>query len=108
MKLSITIALVTGLAAATPAFAFGGPWGRPTFGDLDTDGNGVISSEEFVAPAVDRFNKLDTDGDGVLSSAEFTAPLAEHFKEIDTNGDGVLTQDELQAAHSRHHHHDDD
>ena len=107
MKRSLTIALVTGLAAATPAFAFGGPWHRPSFADLDADGNGVVSQEEFVAPAMDHFTKLDTDGDGTLSSAEFTAPLVERFKEIDTNGDGVLSEDELRAAHPHHHHPED-
>jgi Ca2+-binding EF-hand superfamily protein len=104
MKRTLTFALATGLAAATPAFAFGGPGHhRPSFADLDADGNGTVSSEEFVTPATERFADIDENGDGSVVIAEFTAPMLERFAAIDADDDGVLTQDELRAAHPRRH-----
>jgi Ca2+-binding EF-hand superfamily protein len=105
MKRTITAALVAGLAtAATPALSFAGPGHRPpSFADLDADGDGVVSSEEFVAPAVERFAELDADGNGTVSSDEFTVKLLERFEEIDTDDDGSLTRDELRAGRPRRH-----
>ncbi|MFM8415148.1 MAG: EF-hand domain-containing protein [Planctomycetota bacterium] len=51
----------------------------------DTNGDGVVSEDEFLAVAKDdahkpklkkRFDKLDADGDGKLSLAEFKAGMA--------------------------------
>jgi Ca2+-binding EF-hand superfamily protein len=99
----MTAALAVCLAAGLPALAFAGPGHRPpSFADLDADGDGVVSSEEFVAPAGERFTELDTNGDGTISSDEFTAQLLERFEEIDTDDDGALTQDELRAGRPRH------
>jgi Ca2+-binding EF-hand superfamily protein len=104
MKRTITWALVAGLAAAAPAYAFGGPGHRPpSFDELDANDDGVVSSEEFVAPAAERFAELDANGDGAISSDEFTATLLERFEEIDTDDDGVATQEELRAARPRRH-----
>ncbi len=37
---------------------------------MDTDGNGSISKDEFMAHAEKKFGKKDADGDGVLSAEE--------------------------------------
>ncbi len=50
--------------------------------DADTDGDGVLSLEEFdvlhsktIRPMmIDRFQHLDTDGDGKVTTGEMTAP----------------------------------
>ena len=50
--------------------------------DADTDGDGVLTLEEFEvlhgemirAMMVDRFQHLDTDGDGMVTTGEMTAP----------------------------------
>ncbi len=43
---------------------------------------------------------MDTNGDGVLSLDEFQAIHARMFKYLDANHDGQLTADELKAFHS--------
>jgi hypothetical protein len=37
---------------------------------LDTDGDGVVSLDEFLVPAIDHFNHLDANGDGVIDEVE--------------------------------------
>ncbi len=53
----------------------------------------------------ERFTKADTDGDGGLSKDEFIADLTaratERFAETDTNTDGKLTLEELDAAREK-------
>lgn len=49
-----------------PGFGFhGGPNGK-----LDANNDGVITKEEFLAPALARFDRMDTDRNGVLTAAE--------------------------------------
>ena len=43
------------------------------FNTLDTDGNGTISREEFMAEADSRFSGLDRDDSGDLSQEELKA-----------------------------------
>lgn len=43
------------------------------FARLDTDGDGMISREEFTAPALKRFDRADADGDGVITPEERAA-----------------------------------
>ncbi len=71
MKSRITIALAAGLiATAGTALA--------AFSDIDTDGDGALSGEEFVAAFPDL--------------------TGEHFVTIDLNADGAITEDEHIAA----------
>lgn len=42
-------------------------------GDIDADGDGQVTREEFAAPLNDAFGKMDKDGDGRLSRAELSA-----------------------------------
>lgn len=102
MKNSIRSAAlaVTLMSIAATASAFGGP-GRhrpPSLEEIDTNGDGVVSSDEFVAPAVEHYTEIDADADGVVTIEEFVAPARERFTEIDANGDGSLTEDELEAG----------
>lgn len=43
--------------------------------------------------------KLDTNADGVISKDEFMAKHEEHFSKMDADGDGSVTGDEMKAAH---------
>lgn len=44
----------------------------------------------------DRFAKTDTNGDGVISRDEFMARAAKRFEKMDANGDGSLSKDEMK------------
>lgn len=40
---------------------------------FDANGDGLITSEEFAAPALQRFDRLDADGDGIVTPEERAA-----------------------------------
>lgn len=86
------------------------PRERPAFAELDTNGDGEISTEEFEAFRASKFAAADTNGDGVLSADELTAQretqraaMAEQrtqrmIERLDTDGDGAVSPDEMAAA----------
>ncbi len=41
--------------------------------NLDQDGDGRVSREEFEQPTIESFNRMDTDGDGYATREEATA-----------------------------------
>lgn len=51
---------------------FGGPGLPPPPGPmhLDADGDGVVSLDEFLVPAIEHFQNIDANGDGVIDEAE--------------------------------------
>jgi Ca2+-binding EF-hand superfamily protein len=66
----------------------GAPSTEEIFSAMDTDGDGVVSEEEFVS--------FEPDGPEPPSGA----PSAEEmFSEIDTDGDGSISKDELEEHH---------
>ena len=80
---------------------------------MDTDGDGLISFEEFELPekrrGADRLEAADTDGDGNISRAEMEAQLAKHvaadteraeerFDRADINDDGFVTPEERKQV----------
>ena len=70
---------------------------------LDTNDDNVVSKEEFVARATERFDLADTDKDGKISSAEREEShsiirahgMQQVFEAADTNGDGQLSPEEF-------------
>lgn len=93
---------------------------------LDTDGDGLLSLQEFQAAGEARFASLDADGDGRVSAEEFAAgrrgpgraeagradgPRAEHraermqqvreqrFASLDADGDGYINRAEFDQQH---------
>lgn len=86
--------------------------------DIDQDGDGKISVDEFKDSRIStqlqndevirkQFNQIDVDGDGHITQEElaelFNWTLAdqmiiEMIKEIDENGDGVISLEEFEAA----------
>ena len=77
---------------------------------MDTDGDGRVSRDEYLAWMGYAFEQMDRDGDGVLSSAELPGGkgkpvslaehrrrLAERFARQDANRDGYLDARELAA-----------
>ena len=110
---SLAVAALAGLAfgAANADNRGAGPIGgmgeRPTFSELDADGDGSITIAEIRARASARFAESDTDGDGKLTAEELTAAVAARAAERaavgmarmiewrDTDGDGMLSEAEL-------------
>src|SRR5258708_5879079 len=75
---------------------------------LDTNGDGKISLDEFLAGATTRFNGIDTQGKGSFTAAQLAASphalkrnemvATAMVKHIDTAGNGYVTRDEFLAA----------
>jgi hypothetical protein len=61
------------LTAAVLALASGFAWAQ-SFEELDTDADGMISSEEAAGAGMD-VSTADTDGDGALSQEEYDAAM---------------------------------
>lgn len=77
---------------------------------MDTDGDGRVSLDEYLAWMTYAFDAMDLDGDGVLSPSEqpggkgkpltrseHRARLSERFRLQDADGDGYLSAAELAA-----------
>lgn len=110
---AIAIALTSGMALAHGRDGGkGGFRGGPEkmLEQLDVNGDGAITMEEFKAAGEARFAKVDTDGDGLLTAEEMAAGkearneerqakrIARHIERIDENGDGMVSLEEMQAA----------
>lgn len=48
--------------------------------------------------------KMDTNDDGMVSRDEFVAVAGTHFDQLDTNGDGVIDKEEFKQKHMMHKH----
>jgi Ca2+-binding EF-hand superfamily protein len=81
----LSIALLT---AAVPAIAAT---------DIDYDGDGLISEEEFRNHAAKEAASADSNGNGILDKSEYALTNAEAAA-IDTNKDGAIQLAEFQAS----------
>ncbi|MFD0978316.1 EF-hand domain-containing protein [Tropicimonas aquimaris] len=110
----LTTAIVTGLMVTTGANAFGGAQGsleRPSFAQIDTDGDGKLTAAEMQAlPAImaaERFKAADTDGDGKMSKEELAAAITQQrenrdaeraermISRFDADKDGAVSEQEM-------------
>ncbi|MGE5547384.1 MAG: EF-hand domain-containing protein [Solirubrobacterales bacterium] len=81
-----------------------GGWG-PMMQQMDTNKDGVVTLDEFVAAHLGReqqhFDAMDANHDGMISREEFDQGMRkwaeQRFKALDTNADGKLTPDEMGA-----------
>lgn len=77
---------------------------------MDTDGDGRVSLDEYLAWMAYAFERMDRNGDGVLSAdelpggkgrpvglSEHRARLTDRFNRQDANADGFLDARELAA-----------
>jgi len=117
LKIGALALLMASVGVVGTASAFGAPRGgenAPTFEELDTNADGIVSLEELEAQSEAHFANLDSDGDGVISADEMSAMIEANLsgraargvermiERFDDNGDGVLSEDELpQRNHSR-------
>jgi Ca2+-binding EF-hand superfamily protein len=86
MKKLLTIVAVSFISAAAPAFANTNhdgmkDWVDRLFKEADTDGNGTISKDEFMAYSEKKFDAMDTNNDGELTKAEVLAFKKNEMKE---------------------------
>lgn len=78
---------------------------RPTFSQLDADGNGEITVEELSNRGAARFAEADSDGNGELSREELLARseganerrVDRMLERADSDGNGALSQAEIEA-----------
>ncbi len=87
MKNLLKITVLAALIPATVLLADDKPKGKGNpFKKADTDGDGKVSKEEFLAPAKNkeqatkRFEKADADKDGFLTAEEFKATMGKPKK----------------------------
>jgi Ca2+-binding EF-hand superfamily protein len=67
--------------------------------DLDTDDSDTLTMDELPSPVDEaRFNTADRDGDGEISYPEVISERVYVFYSSDTNRDGVLSLEEVLAA----------
>ena len=114
------ILIGTALTAAADGDGKGGHWnkgdhygrgmmgGSVSFEQLDADGNGEISKEEFDARYSAWIKAADANGDGMLQKEELEAYIMEQaramiekksesmFNRLDSDGDGTVSDAELQ------------
>ena len=99
-------------ALLLPALSVAQPNPQRVIEKLDTDGDNLISYDEYEPHPQHRrdgFDSADADSDGSLSREEMEAQLARHvdemtarrierFEAADLDGDGVLTEEERKRA----------
>jgi len=118
---ALTLALLGGALAHAEELGF---MGEAVFDRLDTNRDGVISTDEAKAARGRMFDKIDADHDGVITAAEIEAAKndaerrrarrlstlagvraempspAERVAELDQHHDGKVTRDEFIAGRS--------
>ena len=56
----------------------------------------LMGNNYALAISPKKFKALDTNKDGKLSYDEYMAPHKKSFKKMDANNDGIITMEELQ------------
>lgn len=62
----------------------------------------AANSQQNQPPQPPSFSEIDSNGDGVISQDEAKGPLAHDFDQADSNGDGELSQSELESFMQSH------
>ena len=61
----------------------------------------AMAGSSSAQPAASTFKQVDRNGDGKITRDEFPRHIARLFDQVDSNHDGVLTQDEYSALGHR-------
>tara|TARA_B110001454_G_scaffold195827_2_gene198350 strand:+ start:2089 stop:2553 length:465 start_codon:yes stop_codon:yes gene_type:complete len=68
------------------------------FNRYDRNRDGIIARTEMLGSRTKDFKKLDTDGNNLLSFEEWAVKTADRFAGADGNGDGKLTRAEFATT----------
>lgn len=105
---ALVIAALVATSAASSVMAQDGAMSADRraqmFSQLDANGDGTVSAEEFANPP-SRFEIADANDDGVLTADELAAMgqqraeqrVARMIERFDANEDGALSEDEFNA-----------
>lgn len=97
MRIVVAISLV--VLVSTGALAQGR---GDVLAKSDTNQDGQITREEFVAARAERFDRLDRNGDGFIDEADLPRRLARRYEELgaqaDRDGDGKVNREEFVSA----------
>lgn len=113
LLLGVALALASTVTLADPGSARGQrPDPAARLAEVDTNGDGFISREEFVAARAEHFAMLDRDGDGYFSELDIPESLrgrdkAQHrhermLAEFDQDGDRLVSQLEFESGPTPH------
>ena len=81
-RLLTAILITTGLATAASAQT---PTEKPQLSQLSKEQRQALHKQ-----AIEHFSEMDTNGDGAVSKDEYLAHAAATFAKLDKNGDGKL------------------
>lgn len=109
MILSVVGAAMVASAGFAVAQGKGGYGNRPSFEEVDTNGDGKITRDEMQARAAARFGEADSDGDGAISREEMMARAMARVEArvdrkmdwMDADDDGKVTQAEMQQMRGK-------
>ena len=68
------------------------------FNRMDRDRDSRITRNEMLGLRVAAFRRLDTDGNNLLSFEEWAVKTSNRFKGADANGDGILNRPEFAST----------
>lgn len=98
--------LLSQAAAASAVVAAAGATSMDS--TMDSDGDGLVSKDEWTASNTALFAKIDVNGNGVLSADELKAggrpgpgPMQPPIDSMDTDKDGAVSSDEWNAFHDK-------
>ncbi|WP_306153084.1 EF-hand domain-containing protein [Roseovarius sp. MMSF_3281] len=106
----IGAAMVVTAGAGAMAQGKHGDHKRPSFEEVDANGDGKVSRDEMQARAAARFNDADSDGDGAISRDEMIARAMARVEKrvdrmmsrLDADDDGMVTEAEMQQMRDKH------
>ncbi|EQB30465.1 EF-hand domain-containing protein [Sphingobium ummariense] len=109
MKRSLLLtSFLLALLPAVPAAAQLGKGREPWFDKADTNRDGIVTRDEFLAYRDRNFGEMDRNKDGVVSPADFPRlarfrpqamdRLTQMLGRADSNGDGAISRQELAAS----------
>lgn len=75
--------------------------GRVTFAEMDGAHGGIEGAKvnPHALSSAEKIKAIDTDGDGILSTEEHRIGAAGMFGKMDSGRDGFLSMDEMAAGH---------